>query len=380
MNKRIIKYSGLLVALVVLWHCSSDNNNDPDPDPNPDPNPTEATSTVISTLSVPWEILWGPDNFLWVAERNGRISRINPDSGAQQELININAVEQVQESGLLGMVLHPQFTNNPYVYAVYTYSGGSGLLERLVRFTYENNSLTNETTLLENIPAASIHNGSRLLITPDLHLFMTTGDAGNTSLSQNTNSLAGKILRLNLDGSIPNDNPFTGSYIYSIGHRNPQGLVLHPNGNIYSSEHGPTNDDEINKIVSGANYGWPNVMGVIDNSNEEAFASTTAVTESIFNWTPTIAPSDMVYYTGDAIPEWTNKFLMAVLKDKKVVALTLSGDGNSITEEASFLEDEFGRIRDIAISPEGRIFIATNGESYGDTSATHRIIEIHRLP
>ncbi len=374
---KIVKGIGILLVLFLLFYCSGDDNTSPNPDP--DPNPTDATTSIINTLSVPWEILWGPDNFLWITERGGRISRINPDTGEQQELITISGVEQVQESGLLGMVLHPNFDANPYVYAVYTYQGTGGLLERLVRFTYANNTLSEETTLLENIPANSIHNGARLLITSDLHLLMTTGDAGNTSLSQNMNSLAGKVLRLNLDGSIPNDNPFTGSYVYSYGHRNAQGMVIHPNGNIYSSEHGPSNDDEINKIVAGENYGWPNVMGVIDTPNEEAFAASTNVTESIFNWTPTIAPSDLVYYTGTGIPEWTNKFLMTVLKDQKIIALTLSDDGNTIIQEESFFTGDFGRLRDIAISPGGRIFIATNGNSYGDTSNTHQIIEINRI-
>ncbi|WP_109301062.1 sorbosone dehydrogenase family protein [Aquimarina sp. AU474] len=375
---KIAKGIGILLVLFLLFYCSSDDTTSPNPDP--DPNPTDATTTIISTLSVPWEIVWGPDNFLWVTERGGRISRVNPDTGEQQELLTVSEVEQVQESGLLGMVLHPNFDNNPFVYVVYTYQGTSGLLERLVRFTYANNTLSDQITLLEDIPANSVHNGSRLLITSDLHLLMTTGDAGNTNLSQNLNSLAGKVLRINLDGSIPSDNPITGSYVYSFGHRNPQGMVIHPNGNIYSSEHGPSNDDEINQIVAGSNYGWPNVMGVIDTPNEEAFAAGTNVTESIFNWTPTIAPSDLVYYSGNGIPEWTNKFLMTVLKDQKIIALTLSDDGSTITQEESFFTDDFGRLRDIAISPGGRIFIATNGNSYGDTSNTHQIIEINRIP
>ncbi|MDY8136158.1 PQQ-dependent sugar dehydrogenase [Aquimarina sp. 2201CG5-10] len=373
--KRVLKFLPFLAMSVILFYCSSDDSTQ-DPDIG---EPTDDFTTLASTLSVPWELQWGPDNFLWVTERNGTISRINPDTGVQEQIITIAEVAQVQESGLLGMVLHPDFTNNPYVYIVYTYNSGGGLLERLVRYTYGNNTLSQATTLLDNIPANSIHNGSRLLITPDSHLLMTTGDAGNTNLSQDMNSLAGKILRLNLDGSIPNDNPFSNSYIYSIGHRNAQGLTLHTNGTIYSSEHGPSTDDEINKIVPAANYGWPEVRGLIDTPNEEAFAANTTVTESIFNWTPTIAPSDLVYYSSDRIPQWTNKLIMTVLKEKRIIALTLSADGNSITNEEVFFNDDFGRLRDIAVSPTGRVFIATNGDSYGDTSNTHRIIEINRI-
>ncbi|GAA4277492.1 PQQ-dependent sugar dehydrogenase [Aquimarina mytili] len=379
--KKVLKAVSVLVLVTLLFCCSGDDNNAPinNPDPDPVPNPTDATTTLINTLSVPWELLWGPDNFLWVTERNGRISRINPDTGEQQVVITLNNVAQQQESGLLGMALHPDFINTPRVYVVYTYLSGNNLLERLVQFTYSNNTLSNETTLIDQIPANRIHNGSRLLITPEGHLYMSTGDAGNTSLSQNSNSLAGKILRINLDGSIPTDNPIAGSTVYSLGHRNPQGLAIQPGGRIYSSEHGPDTDDEINIISVGANYGWQEVRGLIDTPAEESFAATTPVTESIMNWTPTIAPSDLVYYTSDRIPQWTNKLVMTVLKDRKIVALTLSNDGTMVTQEESFFEDAFGRIRDIAVSPTGRVFIATNGDSYGDTSNTHRIIEINRL-
>ncbi len=365
---RRLKSVGIVLASL-LFYCSNSDVIEP----------ADGTTTLISTLSVPWELVWGPDNFLWVTERNGRISRINPDNGEQQLLFTVDNVAQIGESGLLGMVHHPNFDTIPYVYIVYTYTGGSGLLERLVRFTFANNTLSDETILIDQIPANSNHNGSRLLITPDMHLFMTTGDAGNTNHSQNMSSLGGKILRLNLDGSIPADNPFAGSYIYSLGHRNPQGLVLHPNGKLYNSEHGPNTDDEINIIQSGENYGWPEVKGIIDTPNEEAFASSTDVTESIFNWTPTIAPSDLVYYTSNRIPEWTNKLHMTVLKDKRLIALTLNDNGTTIIQEEVFFNNQFGRLRDIAISPQGRIFIATNGNSYGDTSNTHRIIEINRI-
>ncbi len=248
-----------------------------------------------------------------------------------------------------------------------------------MRFSYSNASLVEETTLLDNIPANRIHNGSRLLITSDLKLLMTTGDAGNTNLSQDINSLGGKILRMNLDGSIPNDNPIAGSYIYSYGHRNAQGLTLHPNGNLYSSEHGPSSDDEINRIEIGKNYGWPDVRGVIDTPSEEAFASGTEVVESIYHWTPTIAPSDLVFYTSDRIPQWTNKLLLTVLKNQQIIALTLNGNGTEIIEEEIFFNEAFGRLRDIAVSPTGRVFIATNGNSYPDVSNTHRIIEINRI-
>jgi len=391
--KKILRLVSIVTLSIILLNSCSNNDNtiiqnpnaDQDVDPNPDPDPVEepttATKTLINTLSIPWEILWGPDDFLWITERNGKISRIDPDTGEQIEVLTINDVAQVQESGLLGMVIHPNFETNPFVYVAYTYQGRNGLLEKLVRYSYNNNILSNPTILLDDIPANSIHNGARLLITPepDLKLYMTTGDAGNTNLSQNLNSLAGKLLRINLDGSIPNDNPFTNSYIYSYGHRNAQGLTLHSNGSLYISEHGPSTDDEINRIEIGKNYGWPEVRGIVDTPNEESFAASNTIIESISNWTPTIAPSDLIFYTSNKIPQWTNKLLMTVLKDKQIIALTLNDDGSAILKEEVFFNQEFGRLRDIAVSPTGRVFIATNGNSYTDTSATHKIIEINKI-
>ena len=376
---RLAKLTGIAVLSLFLFFCSKDDDTTTTP-PNPDTGePVQATKTIISTLSIPWELVWGADNFIWVTERNGKISRINPDDGKQEIVYTIPNVAQVGESGLLGMVHHPKFDTNPFVYVVYTYDAGNRLLERLVRYTYSNSTLTDEKILLDQIPANANHNGSRLLISPDMHLFMTTGDAGNTNLSQDRNSLAGKTLRLNLDGSIPADNPFSGSYIYTLGHRNAQGMVFHPNGKLYSSEHGPSSDDEINEIKAGKNYGWPEVNGKINTPSEIAFAANTEVIEPIFNWTPTIAPSDLIFYTSDRIPQWKNKLIMTVLKDQKIVALTLSADGASILKEETFFDKKFGRIRDIVISPKGRVFIATNGNSYGDTSATHSIIEINKI-
>ncbi|MEO0330602.1 MAG: PQQ-dependent sugar dehydrogenase [Bacteroidota bacterium] len=368
---------GVLIACQFLG-CSDDDSEIVSPD-NPDADTAPNSRTVVNTLSVPWEILWGPDDFLWVTERSGQISRINPESGAQEIIADINSVTQVRESGLLGMALHPDFEASPYVYAVYTYSAGQEIVGRLVRYAYADNNLQDEVILLDNIPGNSLHNGSRIVITPDQHILMTTGDAGNTSLPQDMNSLAGKVLRINLDGSIPADNPFPGSPIYSLGHHNPQGLVLHSNGLLYSAEQDPSSDDEINIIQAGANYGWPSVLGPVDNPNEETFAQQNNVIPSISDWTPTIAPSDLVHYTSDRIPEWTNKLLMAVLKDQMIVALTLSDDGQQIVDRENYFVREYGRIRDLTIAPDGRVFIATNGNSYTDTSNTHSIIEINRL-
>lgn len=338
-----------------------------------------STRAIINNLDVPWEIVWGPDNWLWVTERNGRISRVDPATGRQNVLLTISDVRQQGEGGLLGLVLHPDFNRTPHVFVAYTYAASGGTRERIVRFTFSNGALTAPTTLLENIPAGGIHNGARLLITPDRKLLVSTGDAGNTSLSQNPNSLAGKILRLELDGKVPGDNPFPGSYVYSLGHRNPQGLFLRSNGTLFSTEHGPSSDDEVNLIQPGRNYGWPNVVGFADATAERTFATANNTVEPLWAWTPTVAVSDLVYYTSNLIPQWRNKWLVTTLKDQRLIVLTPDSSGEGILSQESFFTNQFGRLRDVAVAPDGRVFLATNGGSYNNSAPfTHQIIEVSR--
>jgi glucose/arabinose dehydrogenase len=336
------------------------------------------TNTLITGLDIPWEIQYGTDGWLWVTERYGRVSRIHPNTGEQIVLLDHSAVVVQQgESGLLGMALHPDFPSDNRVYLVYTYND-NGIKERLSYFTYDGQNLIDETTLIEGIAGNSTHDGSRLLFMPDGKLMMTTGDAQNQSLPQNPGSLSGKILRINADGSVPADNPTPGSYVYSIGHRNAQGLALSADGNIlYSSEHGPDTDDEINIIEIGRNYGWPDVKGFCDTPGELQFCEENNVREPLIIWTPTIAPSDIIVYHSAAIPEWNGKLLLTLLKNKRLLTLTLSADGQSITDQQEFFTNWWGRLRDIAMGSEGEIYLATSGESWSNTQPfTHSIIKL----
>ncbi len=334
---------------------------------------------VVDSIDIPWEIIWGPDGHIWMTERIGRVSRIDPSTGQKELLLNLTSqVYQQSESGMLGMVLHPDFAQSPYVYLVYTYLSGSNIRERLVRYQYNGTNLVSPTTLIDNIPANSTHDGSRLIILPDSTMLMTTGDAQQTSLPQNTNSLVGKVLRINLDGTVPTDNPISGSYVYSWGHRNAQGLWLAPNGHIYCSEHGPTTDDELHIINKGRNYGWPTVAGFCDSPPEITFCADSNVVEPLVAWTPTIAPSDIIWYDHPSIPEFKDKLLMTVLKDKRLIAFGFNAAGDSVVSERHYLQNQFGRLRDICISPDGKIYLATNGQSWSNTNPnTHRIIELY---
>lgn len=337
------------------------------------------TSTIVTGLDIPWEILWGPDDFIWVTERYGRVSRINPQTGEQLVILDITSiVYQSQESGLLGMVLHPDFDLNPIVYFAYTYHTGSEVFEKIVSYEYTGSQLINEVVIFDSIPGASSHDGCRIVISTDNKLFISTGDAQNQAAAQDTSSLNGKILRINLDGSIPSDNPWQGNPIYSFGHRNPQGLFFGPNGILYSSEHGPSNDDEINIIEPGRNYGWPNIAGYCITPADSVFCTANNVAEPLIAWTPTIATSDIVYYDHPAIPEWQGHILLTTLKNKTLHVLELDETGTSVLGDNNYFEDYWGRLRDVCIGPEGEIYLANNYSNWGGTQPpfTNSIIKV----
>ncbi len=357
----------LLFALGIgLMSCKKSNSS------GEDLGDAEISSKVIASgLSHVWEMVYTPDDQLWFTERGGKISRINIQSGEKTLLLNINGLVARGEGGLLGMAIHPQFPAQPYVYVVYNYSRSGVYTEKVVRFTYSNNSLTAEQVLLDQIPANNNHNGSRLMISPDNKLFISTGDAENANNAQNLNSLSGKILRINLDGSIPADNPFNNSPVWSYGHRNPQGLV-YANSKIYASEHGPDKDDEINMIEKGRNYGWPNVNGYCDESGENNFCIDNNVREPLKTWTPTIAPSGLTYYNHGLIPQWKNSLILAVLKGSKIIRLKLDDAGNAIASTDEYFTNEFGRKRAVCVAPNGKVYFATSNGS------DDRIIEIGR--
>jgi len=357
----------LLLPLSAAIHCKKSTGND---EPATPAGPVTIKDSVIVTgLNFPWEILWGPDNHIWMTERGGRISRVNPSTGTLTPVFTITEVVTNGEGGLLGMALHPNFSATPYVYVVYNYNSGSGYREKIVRFTYNGTILTNPMPLLENIPAASIHNGSRLLIIGD-KLFATTGDAANTALPQNTISAAGKILRLSLDGSVPADNPVAGNPYWSFGHRNPQGLVF-ANNILYASEHGPSSDDEINIIEKGRNYGWPNVAGFCNETGEQTFCTTNNVKEPVKAWTPTIATAGLDYYNHDLIPQWKNSLLLATLKDTRIYQMKLDNSFTTVTATTEYFTGKYGRMRDLCISAAGKVYICTSNGGNND-----RIIEI----
>lgn len=364
--KQMIIYSGLCISLLFVMSCDKKDED------NNDNNTTSAElkdTILTSKLSHPWEIVWGPDNFIWMTERSGKVSRVDPATGAVTSVFTITEVSAQGEGGLLGMVLHPSFNTTPHVFVAYNYMNGANYQEKIVRYTYNGTTLTSPQIILDNIKAASIHNGCRLLITSDQKLFITTGDANDQNTPQNQSSINGKVLRLNLDGTIPSDNPTAGSAVWSFGHRNAQGLV-YANNILYSSEHGPSSDDEINIIEKGRNYGWPTVTGFCNTSSEQTFCSANNVREPLQAWTPTIATSGLDYYDKDQIPQWKHSLLLATLKNSRLVQLKLNTARTGIDSVFEFYTNKYGRMRDVCISTEGKVYICT------DNGSDDKIIEV----
>jgi glucose/arabinose dehydrogenase len=367
----------LLGALAMAAACGDDS--DPSGAGPNDDDETLRVETVASNFDTIWELAWGPDGHIWVTERGGEISRVNPGTGAVTSLGQVPDVAEFGEGGLMGLAFHPDFATQPFVYVVHTYSSG-GTRNRLVRMRYTGTALGTPEILLDNVPGASIHDGSRLAVGADRLLYMTTGDAANEPLSQDRNSVAGKVLRLGLDGSAAPGNPF-GTRVYSVGHRNPQGIAFAPNGTLYISEHGPGDNDEVNRLQAGRNFGWPNVRGFCDGDaggSEQSFCQANNVVEPLAAWSPTIATAGLAYYDHTLIPGWRGSLLLGTLKDETLYRLVLSSDGARITTQETLFRGQYGRLRAVLVGPDGVVYVGTsNRDGRGSArSGDDRILRI----
>lgn len=320
-------------------------------------------ATVATGLKVPWEIAWGPDNHIWITEQSGTVSRIDPDDGTKKVLLVIPDVWMKRSTGLLGMTLSRDMKKNPYVFVDYTFLKDSIPFSKLVRYTYSNDTLIDPKILLQ-IPASGGHNGSRVAVSPDGKVMWATGDIQKDGAAQDTASLNGKILRINMDGTIPDDNPFKGSPVWAWGFRNMQGMAYSANGNLYTSEHGDATDDEVNLIHKGGNYGYPAVLGMADLPAEKLFQEEHHTIDPLRVWTPTIAPDGIDYYGHNEIPEWKNSLLLVTLKTESFRVLKLNDAGTAIASEDIYLKGEYGRLRDLCISPEGDIYVSTSNRDW----------------
>lgn len=311
--------------------------------------------TIAENLAVPWAVDFAPDGRIFFTERGGTI-RIIEGGTIAEPLVDLDV--GYVEGGLLGIALDPDFADNGHVYAYYTYGDFFSVHNKVVRFTEEHGRLGDELVLIDGIPGGPIHDGGRIRFADDRTLYVTTGDAGDPGLAQNPDSLGGKILRINPDGTVPDDNPFEGSPVFSIGHRNPQGLDWDPqSGKLVISEHGPSGErgfahDEINVVEAGGNYGWPDIVGdeTGDGLREPLLHSGTAV------W----APSGAVFYDSDRIEAFAGKFLVATLAGSHLLAVEMDLSRGAVLGSERYLLGEYGRLRDVAVDGDGNVYVLTS--------------------
>jgi glucose/arabinose dehydrogenase len=313
---------------------------------------------IVDGLNNPWEIVFGTNGDIYFTERDGRIWKMS-ESGVAKVIQTFPKSGSI-EGGTLGLALHPEFEENKKIYVYQTNLELEFYQNKVFTFEVGENTLSNKQLILDGIPGAPWHDGGRIKFGPDQKLYISTGDAINPGWSQDLSSLAGKILRLNSDGTIPDDNPFDSSPVFSYGHRNPQGLAWSPDGLFLSSEHGPSGElgyghDEINVILKGKNYGWPNVVG---DSSDDSF-----VNPIIHSGESTWAPSGMIYFDSEKISDFTGKFLVGTLRGEHLMVMDIAKDGSIISSEKMF-DGEFGRIRTAQISPDGNLYLLTaNGNN-----------------
>jgi aldose sugar dehydrogenase len=324
---------------------------------------------VAGNLEVPWAIAFSPDGRIFFTERPGRVrvienGKLHPETGA-----TIQDVEQSGESGLMDLTLHPQFTGNRFLYLAYAYRA-NGQFVRVVRYRETGIGLTEPKVIIENIPAARFHAGTRVRFGPDGKLYITTGDATDRQLAQQLNSLAGKTLRLNDDGTIPPDNPFVNQpnarpEIWTYGHRNAQGIAWQPGTDLqFQTEHGPSGfdgpggGDEVNIIERGKNYGWP----VIHHSQTRA-----GMESPILEYTPAVAPASAMFYRGAAFPSFNGNFFFGNLRGECIIRVSL--DARRVLSQERMLEKQYGRIREVAEGVDGAIYFSTSNRDGRGTPA-----------
>jgi glucose/arabinose dehydrogenase len=353
MNKErrlvIVAIAAVTLAAVATAFFTPSQTTLPIPEPgqsggnNNNNNTRPGVQVLAQNLDVPWAIDIAEDGRLFFTERTGSVMVVDKNGSLLSDPVAYINVMQNGESGLLGLVLHPNFTENHLLYVYHTYSNNSAVLNKVLMLTENDNKIVESKVIIDNIPAAERNDGGRIKFGPDGKLYIATGDAQQPELAQDAGSLAGKILRLNSDGSIPEDNPFEGSPVYSYGHRNIQGLAWHPlSEDLYASEHGPEGNDEINLIKPGSNYGWP-----IEDCSAEKFE------KPILCFNPAVAPAGMTFAALDRLG-YQNDILLATLKAQHIRLVDLESD-----VESNILTG-FGRIRDIVEADDGSLYVATS--------------------
>ncbi len=320
---------------------------------------TLKVETFVDRLEVPWSLAFTSPARMLVTERPGRVRVVENGVLQKAPLAVIADVESRGETGLMGLTLAPDYPASRLIYLSYAYAVTGGIRVRVVRFRDDGSGLSDRKVILEGLPAAQFHAGCRLRFGPDGKLYVTTGDATTREIAQKMDSLGGKTLRLNPDGSIPADNPFPGSPIYSLGHRNSQGLDWQPGTGLqFQTEHGPSGfdgpggGDEVNIVEAGKNYGWP----VVHHK-----ASKEGMVSPLLEFTPAIAPSGASFVTGSRVPALRGDFLFACLRGEQLMRVRLDPkDPRHVLATEALFDHEFGRLREVQNGPDGAIYFTTS--------------------
>ncbi len=377
MSNKMHKYLTIFVAVVFLTACNATSENEPKEGAEQDQNmenPELTMETITNEVDVPWGMDWLPDGDMLITARSGNLWLFSNGSLADEPIAGVPEVWARSQGGLLDVQAHPNYEENGWIYLTYSSpEGGEGANTALMRakLNDDRTELVNKEVLYKAEPNTErgVHFGSRIVFDNEGHVFFGIGDRGARDVNpQDITRDAGKIYRLNDDGTIPEDNPFVGEEgakeaIFAYGIRNPQGMDLHPEtGQLWEHEHGPRGGDEINIIEAGNNYGWPEISFGI-NYDGTSFTDDTAkagMEQPEWYWDPSIAPSGMTFVTSDKFPEWKGDLLVGSLKFGYVMHVDIE-DGEVVGEEKVF--EDAGRVRDVRQGPDGNIYIATETEN-----------------
>jgi glucose/arabinose dehydrogenase len=354
-RKSLLGIAGVIIIIIAISAATVLSTPSDTTVPIPEPATTDNANqtnkgirTIAQNLDVPWAIDIAVDNRIFFTEKPGRLGMIHANGTlASEPVVNIHT-EDIGEAGLMGLALHPNFTQNHLMYVYHTYAKNGGLYNKVLMLTEKNNKIVNSKIILDGIPASDSNNGGRIKFGPDGKLYVSTGDSETPELAQNTKSLAGKLLRLNDDGTIPDDNPIPESPVYSYGHRDIQGFAWHPiTKKLYASEHGPAGNDEVNIIEPGSNYGWP-----IEVCNHSTSSAPIRFETPEYCFNPEIAPSGLTIAASNKLG-YQNDILFTTLRGSHLHYIDLE------TRIQDNVLVGYGRLSDIVEAHDGSLYVLT---------------------
>ena len=358
-RKSLLGIAGVIIIIIAISVATvlstPSDTTVPIPEPATTDNANQANKgirTIAQNLDVPWAIDIAVDNRIFFTEKPGRLGMIHANGTlASEPVVNIHT-EDIGEAGLMGLALHPNFTQNHLMYVYHTYAKNGGLYNKVLMLTEKNNKIVNSKIILDGIPASDSNNGGRIKFGPDGKLYVSTGDSETPELAQNTKSLAGKLLRLNDDGTIPDDNPIPESPVYSYGHRDIQGFAWHPiTKKLYASEHGPAGNDEVNIIEPGSNYGWP-----IEVCNHSTSSAPIRFETPEYCFNPEIAPSGLTIAASNKLG-YQNDILFTTLRGSHLHHIDLE------TRIQNNVLVGYGRLSDIVEAHDGSLYVLTTNRN-----------------